>query len=123
MSYPTNKLWNLFKDIKDSKDNSIDVYMVDMTESYDDRPSKYVVIQNQVYDEPVLFGDGTQLLRESNYTIYVNARDYDDLLEIKEVVVTILNENNMSYELSSVPYDNVSKFYSFAIEGKIDYGS
>jgi hypothetical protein len=122
MSYPNDKLWNLFKELKDYNDKDIDVYMVEMTEPYDDRPSTYVVIQNQIYDSAIQFGDGSQLFREASYTIYVNARDYDDLLAAKEAVELVLKENDMSYDISNVPYDSTSTFYSFVFEGNIDYG-
>ncbi len=120
MSYPTDKLWIIFRYLVDSNDNPIPVFMGEKTDS--DNPTKYIVIQEQQFDEGVLFGDCKSLLRNAEFQIYVNAFNRDDLNEVKTLVIDKLKQNDLYYKIVSNIYDQTSRYYTVVFEGSIDYG-
>ncbi len=122
MSYPNDKLWSIFQDLKYLKDDveiSIPVYMGEKRLS--DNPDTYVVIQEQLYDAPTQFGDGQVMLRNADFNIYVNSISKDELNTAKLLVIEKFKENNLNYEITSNIYDPTSEFYTVTFEGSFDY--
>ncbi len=122
MSYPADKLWSIFDDIKYLKDDveiNIPVYIGE--KKLVDNPDTYVVIQEQLYDAPNQFGDGGVLLRNADFNIYVNSINKDDLNTTKLLVIEKFKENNLNYVITSNIYDPTSEFYTVTFEGSIDY--
>ncbi|MGE4321064.1 MAG: hypothetical protein AB7E61_06430 [Acholeplasmataceae bacterium] len=119
MSYPTDKLWLIFKDLLDINNESIPVFKGE--KDSDDDVLRYIVIQDEQYDEAIHFGDGKPVLRNSDFNLYLNTINADDLIDMKRAVITKLDENNIYYTIANKVYDSNSKFYTLTFEGSLQY--
>lgn len=118
MPYPDNKLWELLKPLSSS---TIKIYKEHQDEDNDKKPDKYIVIQEEVYDEPEAFGDGSSILRSSSFEIYINCRKANDTRSIYRNVVSILKNNEIPYTLSGNIYDSQSGYFTRTITGDLIY--
>lgn len=118
MPYPDNKLWELLKPLSSS---TIKIYKEHQDEDNDKKPDKYIVIQEEVYDEPEAFGDGSSILRSSSFEIYINCRKANDARSIYRSVTEILKNNEIPYTLSGNIYDSQSGYFTRTITGDLIY--
>jgi hypothetical protein len=118
MPYPDTKLWELLKPLASS---TLKIFKEHQDEDNDKKPSKYIVIQEEVYDEAIEYGDGKPLLRSASFEIYINCKKSSDVKKIYQDVTSILNDNDIDYVLSGNIYDHVSDYFTRTIEGDIKY--
>lgn len=118
MSYPNTKLWELLNSLASS---TVKIYKEHQDEDNDKKPNKYIVIQEEVYDEAELFGDGSPILRNAAFEIYINARKSSDAKSLYDSIKSILKENQINFTLIANIYDSQSKYFTRTIEGDITY--
>jgi len=118
MPYPDNLLWELLKPLSSS---TIKIYKQHQDEDNNKKPDKYIVIQEEAYDEPKSFGDGGSILRESSFEIYVNCRKSNDAQSIYRSIIDILKINDIKYTLSGNIYDSQSGYFTRTITGDLIY--
>lgn len=118
MPFPETKLWELLKPLKSK---NLQIFTDHQDVDNDKKPNMYIVIQDQIFDEPELFGDGITIIREASFEIYINARKKSDARSIYNSISTILSSNEISFTLNGNIYDNQSQYYTMTIEGQITY--
>jgi hypothetical protein len=118
MPYPNTKLWDLLKPLANT---TLKIYKEHQDEDNDKKPSKYVVIQEEVYDETLSYGDGTPILREATFEIYINSKKSSEVKEIYNNIASILISNGINYNLVGNIYDTQSKYFTRTIEGDLTY--
>ncbi|MFH2116764.1 MAG: hypothetical protein ABII85_01830 [Bacillota bacterium] len=118
MPYQETRLWNLLKSLKSS---SREIHLEHLSVDFSKLPKTYMVIQDQVFDESTIHGDGSNLVRTADYELYINSTKKSNARSFLNDVIAILDSNNIEYQLNGNTYDPNSKYYTFSIGGSIIY--
>lgn len=111
-------LWNLFKHLK----NKAPIYLDVMNEQESKIPQAYVVLEEDVFDENLVAGDGKSLVRNSSYNIRIHARTIAKAKTIVQSYREVLLENGLHFEQYGPTFDPSTNYYSILITGRNAYG-
>lgn len=112
-------LWNLFKHLK----NQAPIYKDVMDEQESKIPQAYVVLEEDVYDENLVAGDGTSLVRQNSYNIRIHARTISKAKTIVKAYRQVLLEKGMHFDQFGPTFDPGTDYYSILITGRNTYGT
>lgn len=112
-------LWNLFKHLK----NKAPIYLDVMNEQESKIPQAYVVLEEDVFDENLVAGDGKSLVRNSSYNIRIHARTIAKAKTIVQSYREVLLENGIPFEQYGPTFDPGTNYYSILITGRNTYGT
>lgn len=112
-------LWNYFKHLK----TKAPIYISFMNEQEDKIPQAYIVLEEDVFDENLVAGDGKSLIRNSSYNIRIHSRTIEKAKSLVKDYRTVLFENGMSFEQYGPTFDPGTSYYSILITGRNTYGT
>ena len=112
-------LWNLFKHLK----SKAPIYLEVMDEQESKIPQIYVVLEEDVYDENLVAGDGKSLVRRSSYNIRIHSRTVDKAKKLVKDYRKVLLDKGMHFQQYGPTYDPSTDYYSILITGNETYGA
>lgn len=112
-------LWNLFKHLKSQAPIYIDV----MDEQEDKIPQAYVILEEDVFDENLVAGDGLSLVRNSSYNIRIHSRTIKKAKTLVQAYRQVLLNNGIPFEQYGPTLDPGTDYYSILITGRNTYGT
>lgn len=112
-------LWDLFKHLK----SKAPIYLNVMNEQESKIPQIYVVLEENVFDENLVAGDGKSLVRLSSYNIRIHSRTVDKAKKLVKDYRQVLLDKGMHFQQYGPTYDPSTDYYSILITGNDAYGT
>jgi|GEM_PF-4460072 len=112
-------LWNLFKHLK----NKAPIYIDVMNEQESKIPQTYVILEEDVYDENLVTGDGKSLIRKNSYNIRIHARTAEKAKKLVADYRQVLLDKGLPFSQYGPTFDPSTNYYSILITGDDIYGT